>query len=308
MNPVDLIRTSPKYSFGNYSKYYSMRHKERFQDPRLQIFTRDYFLNRECLDIGCNDGSLTIMLAIKYFPKKIIGVDVDYKLINKAIHNMRYFEKQQRICKGGNADTKGKKEIEDENKKIQQIMQKMSNFPKSFLINMGLPVSWGNSEGDKNRIVAQQVDEALTRIEEERKSDIEFPYQFPDNIGFRVENYVSTDAAGEQFDTILCLSTSKWIHLNYGDLGIEKLFTKVSVSLRSGGYFIFEPQDWRSYKKKKNISDEFKANYEAIRIRPKDFEAYLTNLGMILISKITPESISTVVFKRTIYILSLIHI
>ncbi len=45
------------------------------------------FLNREVLDIGCNDGSITLMIATKFFPKKIIGIDIDYRLINKAIDN-----------------------------------------------------------------------------------------------------------------------------------------------------------------------------------------------------------------------------
>lgn len=49
-------------------------------------------MNKRCLDIGCNDGSLTIMLAIKYFPENIVGIDIDYSLINKAIHNLKYFE------------------------------------------------------------------------------------------------------------------------------------------------------------------------------------------------------------------------
>lgn len=46
------------------------------------------------------------------------------------------------------------------------------------------------------------------------------------------------------FDTIMCLSTTKWIHLNFGDIGIKRLFYKVHKSLRKGGYFIIEPQEW----------------------------------------------------------------
>lgn len=50
------------------------------------------------------------------------------------------------------------------------------------------------------------------------------------------------------------LSTTKWIHLNWGDAGIKKLFQQVSRGLTKGGYFILEPQLYPSYKKKKSLT------------------------------------------------------
>lgn len=41
-----------------------------------------------------------------------------------------------------------------------------------------------------------------------------------DKMIFRQENWVAYPNSMEKFDTILCLSASKWIHLNYGDVGI----------------------------------------------------------------------------------------
>jgi 7SK snRNA methylphosphate capping enzyme len=50
------------------------------------------------------------------------------------------------------------------------------------------------------------------------------------------------------YDTILCLSVTKWVHLNSGDAGLHALLQKVHALLVLGGRFIVEPQPWRSYK------------------------------------------------------------
>jgi 7SK snRNA methylphosphate capping enzyme len=68
----------------------------------------------------------------------------------------------------------------------------------------------------------------------------------------------------ENFDTILSFSVSKWIHLNFGDIGICRFFSKIHALLKDGGYFIFESQDWRSYSKKSCFTDLFKYNKKNI--------------------------------------------
>ena len=73
-----------------------------------------------------------------------------------------------------------------------------------------------------------------------------------EKISFRAENYIEqvnpSQVSREQFDVILCLSTVKWIHLNWADTGVKALFLKVYQQLTDGGIFIFEPQPWKSYK------------------------------------------------------------
>ena len=57
-------------------------------------------------------------------------------------------------------------------------------------------------------------------------------------------------AAGLQagtFDTIVCLSVTKWVHLNGGDEALQALLAKVWRLLAPGGRFLLEPQPWRSY-------------------------------------------------------------
>ena len=52
----------------------------------------------------------------------------------------------------------------------------------------------------------------------------------------------------QSLDTITCLSVSKWVHVTGGDAKLKKLFAKVRELLVPGGYFILEPQPWKSYK------------------------------------------------------------
>lgn len=100
-------------------------------------------------------------------------------------------------------------------------------------------------------------------------------------VCFRTENYLDNTvlSAKEKFDVVLCLSTVKYIHLNFGDLGVKTLFLKAYDQLEVGGIFILENQLWKSYRKKKNESERSKANYSLIELRPHCFKTYLEKIG-----------------------------
>jgi 7SK snRNA methylphosphate capping enzyme len=48
---------------------------------------------------------------------------------------------------------------------------------------------------------------------------------------------------------------TKWIHLNWGDEAILKLFRKVHRALTKEGLFILEAQPWESYSKKRKMTE-----------------------------------------------------
>ena len=111
---------------------------------------------------------------------------------------------------------------------------------------------------------------------------------FPHNTRFVHMNFVEEPPAAGQlgvgpaalaarFDVVCCFSTSKWIHLNWGDEGLQRLFVRAHACLRPGGLFLLEPQPWSSYRKRAGLTPLIKRNYETIRLRPEGFCAYLTS-------------------------------
>ncbi|GAA0157057.1 hypothetical protein LIER_14403 [Lithospermum erythrorhizon] len=108
--------------------------------------------------------------------------------------------------------------------------------------------------------------------------------------------------ANTKYHVILCLSVTKWVHLNWGDDGIITLFSKVWSHLHPGGVFIVEPQPWISYSKNRVVSETATVNYQKIKIRPEDFQDILLDkIGFRTVENIASRvSGSTAGFERPI--------
>ncbi|XP_053657756.1 7SK snRNA methylphosphate capping enzyme bin3 [Anopheles marshallii] len=104
--------------------------------------------------------------------------------------------------------------------------------------------------------------------------------KFPHNVRFKTMNYVLKDESlinydTQQYDLILCLSVTKWIHLNYGDMGLKIAFKRMFNHLRPGGKLILEAQNIASYKKKMKLTPTIFKNYKSIELMPSRFHDYL---------------------------------
>ena len=63
--------------------------------------------------------------------------------------------------------------------------------------------------------------------------------RFPQNVKFICGNYVLEndellETIQPEFDVVVCFSTTKWIHLNFGDDGIKRAFKRMHAQLRPG--------------------------------------------------------------------------
>jgi len=201
------------------------------------------FEGKDILDIGCNIGHITLSIARDFVAKSVVGIDIDKKLIEIARKNIKHYVKSS--------------ETPPHNDDYQEDEQKKS----SEFYPISMPILYGPIE--------------IPGFTKESRSR-----RFPNNVTFIHGNYVLDDdsllsAELPQFDVILCLSITKWIHLNWGDAGIKQMFRRIYGQLRPGGKLILEPQNWASYKGKKKLTETIYRNYNSIQFFPENFTQYL---------------------------------
>ncbi|KAJ1387977.1 putative RNA methyltransferase At5g51130 [Sesbania bispinosa] len=60
-------------SMGNYRSYYGYRIGQGVdEDPRLKVFRKEWFEGKKCLDIGCNNGLITIQIGCQRNMKHLL--------------------------------------------------------------------------------------------------------------------------------------------------------------------------------------------------------------------------------------------
>ncbi|ELR24939.1 Bicoidinteracting protein 3 (Bin3) [Acanthamoeba castellanii str. Neff] len=235
------------FLYGNYDRYYSYRNKGNvFNDARLDCFKKEWFEGKRVLDIGCNMGIVTKLVARNFAPKYILGVDVDEDLIQRAQQGL---ERDQR-----------RKDKYEEKRKANRI-----KFDDD-----------GRPEEQSSKDEAPKKEEAMDEEKDQADNQPEKSSKYPYNIAYQTENVIEDDGQHDQkYDVILCLSVTKWIHLNWGDEGIKTLFRKIHDLLNEGGVLILEPQEWKSYMKKAKLTPAHKVNRRAVQLRPEQFRTYL---------------------------------
>ncbi|XP_014391015.1 PREDICTED: 7SK snRNA methylphosphate capping enzyme [Myotis brandtii] len=242
-----------KFQYGNYCKYYGYRNPS-CEDGRLRVLKPEWFKGRDVLDLGCNVGHVTLSIACKWGPSRMVGLDIDAQLIHSARQNIRHYLSEELRLQPQTAEGDPGAESEEGIKTVR----KRTCFPASLTASRG-------------PIAAPQVplDGADTSV-------------FPNNVVFVTGNYVLdrdelVDAQTPEYDVVLCLSLTKWVHLNWGDEGLKRMFRRIYQHLRPGGILILEPQPWSTYAKRKTLTETTYKNYYRIQLKPEQFSSYLTS-------------------------------
>lgn len=263
-----------KYQFGNYNRYFGFNSLDEFSDVRLKIFMRNSFLFRgkTMLDIGCNVGHMTVAVAKKLQPKTIVGIDIDSHLIARARHNLSLYVKlpaeptadePTEATPGSSRSRNQSHNVMSNQLRRQKDQHRDDYYPISFPICYGgIPNATQSSKCDSDQPEATASTNTTTDTRTSTVTvdkPISSYEQFPHNVFFKTMNYATADEAQlnadtPQYDLILCLSVTKWLHLNYGDAGLKAAFRRMFNQLRPGGKLILEAQNWASYKKKKKLT------------------------------------------------------
>ncbi|XAR53361.1 Histone-lysine N-methyltransferase [Bertholletia excelsa] len=257
------------FIFGNYKHYYGYRvGQDLEEDPRLKVFKKEWFESKDCLDIGCNDGTITITIAKKFGCQSILGVDIDGGRIEDAYWNLR--------------------------RTVNMSKSKTPSKTSKVEHAKGVDNSQHNVSGPEYQEIKESPRDCST-LQGKDLFDI---------VSFSKGNFVREwqPPKDKYYDTILCLSVTKWIHLNWGDDGLITLFVKIWRLLRPGGILILEPQPWVSYYKNRLVSEVAQTNYHKIKIEPEDFqEVLLDKVGFRMVENITSSlSESKAGFNRPI--------
>lgn len=125
------------YVHGNYHRYYGYRFygDQRPEDPRLAVFERRWFARRRCLDVGCNEGLITLALVARYHPRSMLGVDIDSALVAKACRHLRDARtsaaQQVRLSRRGGVPAEERKDAKGTAASLSQTLFTHADFLES---------------------------------------------------------------------------------------------------------------------------------------------------------------------------------
>lgn len=270
------------FAYGNYDQYYRHRHDRCAEvDARIEALLKTYgssfFTGKRVLDMGCNSGFVTL-LAAALGARHAEGVDIDLLLISKAL-------KQLRHLKHMGSTTLPELAALVETDEAAPAASSTSRFPVSCVQARGIipyhakPLASGALQAIRSLPGTLPDDGASAsafggRMEE--PSSEGFP--FPHNVEFRTENILVSEVEerrGQPYDIILCLKLTKWVHLHWGDDGLQLLLHKCHRLLRPGGLLVLEAQEWSSYLPKKHLTPHTRQNRSLLQFRPQDLGTYL---------------------------------
>uniref|UniRef100_A0A1I8IVR4 RNA methyltransferase n=1 Tax=Macrostomum lignano TaxID=282301 RepID=A0A1I8IVR4_9PLAT len=123
--------------YGNYRAYYGKRLRAgnlnigRLQDDRLELLQPDWYLGRDVLDIGCNDGIFILEDCRDSGVKSLTGVDIDGHLVQRAQRNLRLRVRE------AEAELRLKRNLAREGYQVESRQQERTGFPYNVFFQAG---------------------------------------------------------------------------------------------------------------------------------------------------------------------------
>lgn len=296
------VKEGKRRSHGNFADYYSRR-RDAAEDRRVDAIAA--FLEarlergkvKRMLDVGCNSGEVTLGLSRALTPAKrpklVLGVDVDEVLVRNAR------AKATKLTEHGGGGGDGGVDEEETNPYLahRAAIVAIEQPRKRLRIDTPPPVVPSRAE---DALEEQETefrfcnvdwvynDRAAAQLSSQRASSSGSPEASTDNVSnskafpaFHITQVAQSDTA--QYDAILALSLTKWIHMHMHDVGLRRFFARLAACLAPGGYLLLEPQPWKSYEQaRREVSTEVRVNGRTLQLRPEDFDWLLCcELGLL---------------------------
>lgn len=90
--PLVFAPSLRRQAFLSLFRYYGYRLGSaaalRHDDPRVSLMKDQWFRGRRCLDVGCNEGVVTLAVASNFGSASMLGIDIDQALIHRACTNL----------------------------------------------------------------------------------------------------------------------------------------------------------------------------------------------------------------------------
>ncbi|GAA5879650.1 hypothetical protein JCM1840_000601 [Sporobolomyces johnsonii] len=270
---------------GNYTNYYTRRHPDPdLPDERLALVPKEWIKGKKVLDVGCNAGAVTIELAQRFEPARVVGVDIDSDLTRKARGNVDLAWSRQaplkRLLDEATALSSSRKRRSRSRSPATDppLPPLSSTDPTSpFLPTSAhyFPTSMSRMFGylpHPKHLLTHYVDQPeieTTGVLRRGKRKV-MPLEvkaFPENMRVVHADWVNQeiDADREGYDVIIAFSVTKWIHLTHLNAGLLVFFRRVFDSLLPGGRLVLEPQPFSTYARSAKMSPELRANYELLQ-------------------------------------------
>lgn len=284
------------YSYGNYDPYYKHRFDRCAEvDPRIQALLQfcgtEIFTDKVVLDVGCNSGFITFLVAA-LGARRVEGVDVDLTLITRALKHLRYLKQ-----KGYKTMPELPEEGTESNQPWHQEQYAVSCVQgRGRIPYHAKPLKAGALQ--KAIALGTTPEKAVPSMPSTNPRP-DFPY----NIEFRAENFQLSQLELKRktsYDVVLLLKITKWIHMMYGDVGIQELFAKCHQLLRLGGLLILEAQGWHKYLEKKHQPPKRRGAHLSLSLRPDRFGELLGQQGFEKQTSMSPRGLpdAVVVFRK----------
>ena len=280
---------------GNYKAYYRKRSYDT--DERIANFKSEWFQAKKCIDIGCNEGAVTLKIAETLSPNFIVGIDLDPRMIDAAdaaLKRSKYdFSKSTFLV--SHAVTSPATGVAD----VAPVRRLNPFLPRSIALSK-TPVALVPSSSARNSSFESMTVNSIARS----SNGAELSVNFPANVAFACKNVIDFTSSAATYDVVLCLSVTKWIHLTEGDSGLLTLFKIIYQLTSPGGRAIIEYQSWSSYLNNKKTSATTLRIFDTLKIRPEDFEVILTkDIGFRIEERLGTPLLNAKGFKRPILVL-----